>query len=199
MRRAAPGVSSVIRFRVSVHIRPSVVLRAGAPAPVRPDGFAHRPEKRPHPTPFDATGQRRASKKTPQDPPRALQPRPLLDRNAVIRLRRILHTQEKAAYTSYLLRLVPMEFLRRFLQHVLPSRFCKVRHYGLHHSSKRATIKLLQAAMSFALGRDLPKPPEIEPLPLMTCPRCEAVMTFERRYTPNQRLSFESASPRGPP
>jgi len=97
------------------------------------------------------------------------------------------------------LRLVPMEFLRRFLQHVLPSRFCKVRHYGLHHSSKRATIKLLQAAMSFALGRDLPKPPEIEPLPLMTCPLCEAVMTFERRYTPNQRLSFESTSPRGPP
>ena len=97
----------LFQFRVvikddSVHIRPSVVLRAGAPAPVRPDGFAHRPEKRPHPTPFDATGQRRASKKTPQDPPRALQPRPLLDRNAVIRLRRILHTQEKAAYTSYL-------------------------------------------------------------------------------------------------
>ena len=91
-----------VTSRRPVHIRPSVVLRAGAPAPVRPDGFAHRPEKRPHPTPFDATGQRRASKKTPQDPPRALQPRPLLDRNAVIRLRRILHTQEKAAYTSYL-------------------------------------------------------------------------------------------------
>jgi hypothetical protein len=30
-----------------------------------------------------------------------------------------------------------LEFMRRFLQHVLPSRFVRVRHYGLHHSSKR--------------------------------------------------------------
>ena len=28
-----------------------------------------------------------------------------------------------------------MEFIRRFLQHVLPSGFVKVRHYGLHHPS----------------------------------------------------------------
>ncbi len=97
------------------------------------------------------------------------------------------------------LRLEPMEFLRRFLQHVLPSRFCKVRHYGLHHSSRRGAVKLLQAALSFALGRELPKPPEIEQPPPVTCPRCESVMTFEQRYTGSQRLSFENASPRGPP
>ena len=97
------------------------------------------------------------------------------------------------------LRLDPMEFLRRFLQHVLPSRFCKVRHYGLHHSSKRKTIKLLQAAMSYAQGLDLPKPPEIEQPPPMTCPKCKSVMTFEKRYNNSQRLTFESASPRGPP
>jgi len=97
------------------------------------------------------------------------------------------------------LRLVPMEFLRRFLQHVLPSRFCKVRHYGLHHSSKRKTIKLLQAAMSFALGQDLPKPPEIEQPPPMICPKCKAVMTFEKRYNNSQRLKFERSLPRGPP
>jgi len=58
-----------------------------------------------------------------------------------------------------ILRLDPMEFLRHFLQHVLPSRFCKVHHYGLHHSSKRKTITLLQAAMSYAQGQYLPKPP----------------------------------------
>jgi hypothetical protein len=97
------------------------------------------------------------------------------------------------------LRLEPMEFLRRFLQHVLPSRFCKVRHYGLHHSSKRGTIKLLQAAMSFALGCDLPKPPEIEQPPPMSCPKCKSVMTFEKRYNRSQRLKYEMASPRGPP
>lgn len=30
-----------------------------------------------------------------------------------------------------------LEFMRRFLLHVLPARFVRVRHYGLHHSSKR--------------------------------------------------------------
>lgn len=97
------------------------------------------------------------------------------------------------------LRLEPMEFLRRFLQHVLPSRFCKVRHYGLHHSSKRATIKLLQAAMSFAQGRELQKPLEIELPPPMKCPKCAAIMMFEKRYSSIERLKFESAQPRGPP
>jgi len=96
------------------------------------------------------------------------------------------------------MRLEPMEFLRRFLQHVLPSRFCKVRHYGLHHSSKRATIKLLQAAMSFAQGADLPKQPDIEQS-VPACPKCEAAMTFEKRYTPRQRHRYEIAFPRGPP
>jgi len=97
------------------------------------------------------------------------------------------------------LRLEPMEFIRRFLQHVLPSRFCKVRHYGLHHSSKRATIKLLQAALSFAQGCELQKPPEIKPPPPMECPRCAAIMTFEKRYNSMERLKFERSQPRGPP
>jgi len=35
-----------------------------------------------------------------------------------------------------------LEFMRRFLQHVLPSRFVRVRHYGLHHSSKREAREL---------------------------------------------------------
>lgn len=97
------------------------------------------------------------------------------------------------------MRLEPMEFLRRFLQHVLPSRFCKVRHYGLHHSSRRKIIKLLQAAMSFAQGNDLPEPSDIGQPVSFACPKCEAVMTFEKRYTPRQRLKYEIAFPRGPP
>ena len=97
------------------------------------------------------------------------------------------------------MRLKPMEFLRRFLQHVLPSRFCKVRHYGLHHSSKRKTITLLQAAMSIALGCELTKPKACEPPAPITCPKCEAVMAFEKRFTKLQRLIVECAAPRGPP
>jgi len=97
------------------------------------------------------------------------------------------------------MRLEPMEFLRRFLQHVLPSRFCKVRHYALHHSSKRKTIKLLQAAMAIAQGNELPASADCDDPAPITCPKCEAAMEFEQRFTRLQRLAFERASPRGPP
>jgi len=40
--------------------------------------------------------------------------------------------------------LVPMEFIRRFLQHVLPDGFHKVRYYGLLSPSNRDTLNLLQ-------------------------------------------------------
>ena len=42
------------------------------------------------------------------------------------------------------LTLTPMDFIRRFLQHVLPHGFHKVRYYGLLSPSKRKTLKLLQ-------------------------------------------------------
>ena len=42
------------------------------------------------------------------------------------------------------MRLAAMEFLRRFLQHVLPKGFHKVRYFGLLHPSNKATLKRLQ-------------------------------------------------------
>ncbi len=51
------------------------------------------------------------------------------------------------------MRLEPQEFIRRFLQHVLPSGFRKIRYFGLHHSSKRPVLRSLQAAMSIRAGR----------------------------------------------
>jgi hypothetical protein len=55
-----------------------------------------------------------------------------------------------------------VEFLRRFLQHVLPSRFVRVRHYGLHHSSKRADRDLVRQLM----GKDEKEPTEAPKLDL---------------------------------
>jgi hypothetical protein len=45
---------------------------------------------------------------------------------------------------SRLMTLTAMEFIRRFLQHVLPDGFHKVRYYGLLSPSNRKTLKLLQ-------------------------------------------------------
>ena len=72
-----------------------------------------------------------------------------------------------------------VEFLRRFLQHVLPKGFVKIRHYGLLANRHRAA-KLAQAtALLAASGARQPVPPpspSIQPyvpaLPSAKCPVC---------------------------
>lgn len=46
------------------------------------------------------------------------------------------------------------EFISRFLAHVLPSRFVRIRHFGLHHGTCRT--KLQQARRLLGLPRQLP-------------------------------------------
>ncbi|OGV61195.1 MAG: hypothetical protein A3K19_10470 [Lentisphaerae bacterium RIFOXYB12_FULL_65_16] len=90
--------------------------------------------------------------------------------------------------------LTPLEFLRRFLQHVLPSRFVKVRHFGLHHPARRSTLRLMRAALYLKLKQPIPiPPPPPEPSPCL-CPQCRAPMIIAQRLAP---LRYTSA--RGPP
>ncbi len=99
------------------------------------------------------------------------------------------------------LRLASHEFIRRFLQHVLPSGFRKVRYVGLHHSSKRPVLRLLQAAMSLRAGLPLPTPmPAPEPI-VPACPNCQSPMRLKGRRHANERAAdFLPATPtRGPP
>lgn len=72
------------------------------------------------------------------------------------------------------------EFIRRFLQHVLPSGFVKVRHYGLYHPSRKRTLALVRAMLCLWRNQPIPVAPEPkEPLPPPLCPRCSTPM--ERR------------------
>jgi len=70
-----------------------------------------------------------------------------------------------------------MEFLRRFLQHVLPDGFMKVRHFGLLHAScaiPAATIRLMIAQAHPSDDQPTQRKP---PQPLATrCPTCGAPM-----------------------
>jgi len=52
-----------------------------------------------------------------------------------------------------------LEFMRRFLLHVLPARFVRIRHYGLHHSSKRGELEQCRALLG--LPQALPEAPEL--------------------------------------
>ncbi len=47
--------------------------------------------------------------------------------------------------------LAGVEFLRRFLDHVLPKRFQRIRHYGLHHSSQRKKLALVRRLLGLAV------------------------------------------------
>jgi Putative transposase/Transposase zinc-binding domain len=72
------------------------------------------------------------------------------------------------------------EFLRRFVQHVLPRGFVKVRHYGLlanRHRQERLEVcrRLLLAltvTMVLADAADESNPNRVDPAPRPCCPRC---------------------------
>ena len=96
----------------------------------------------------------------------------------------------------------PAEFMRRFLLHVLPDRFHKIRHFGLYASS--ATNGRLDVAASL-LGPPAPAPPEVtaetdgaedvvsEPIDIdqRHCPVCKHGLL--------QRVPLSFARPRSPP
>jgi len=93
--------------------------------------------------------------------------------------------------------IAPLEFLRRFVQHVLPPRFVKIRHYGLLASG--CVERKLELARRLLLGRGAspaqPKPSWYELLAALTgrdacrCPVCGD--TLDRRPL--------HPTPRGPP
>jgi hypothetical protein len=87
-----------------------------------------------------------------------------------------------------ILTLSPDEFIRRWLIHVLPKGFARVRHYGFMSAAAVATRKVIR----LHLGAD-PDPQPILPEPLPhTCPCCGGNLTFLREIAPIRLM-------RGPP
>jgi len=89
--------------------------------------------------------------------------------------------------------LAPAEFIRRFLIHVLPAGFHRIRHYGLFANTARAA-NLAKARALLDAPAPAPAPvavtnPDRAPMkPAITCPCCGGRMTlveiFERGATP---------------
>lgn len=88
------------------------------------------------------------------------------------------------------LTLPAVEFIRRFVWHVLPEGFTRIRHYGLHHSSARKA-KLPQARQHLGLEPAVPQAHKLELKAwlkeilgadeLDRCPSCGQVNTMFRR------------------
>ena len=81
------------------------------------------------------------------------------------------------------------EFLHRFLQHVLPKNFVKVRYYGFFAATQRARLLSLRQQLSPSTA-SIPSQstqPESNPTPsLLThhCPLCGQPMLFQRTLPP---------------
>jgi len=94
------------------------------------------------------------------------------------------------------MRLHPHEFIRRFLMHVLPKGFHRIRHYGLFANANRAkNIATARALLHIVPPADPQEQPDIRSDALRVlpcpCPRCGARMivieVFARGCEPSCR------------
>jgi hypothetical protein len=110
--------------------------------------------------------------------------------------------RERKTGRSRTCRLSGHEFMRRFLQHVLPRGFHKVRYFGLWHPAQRHNAarvrQMLQLQAPSRLGPPpdgvVPPavPPAAEPTPSiepLTCPHCEGRLVFIRTLSPRQAMA----------
>jgi len=83
------------------------------------------------------------------------------------------------------------QFISRFLQHVLPKGFQKVRSYGLYHPKSRGKLEgvkeqLQPQASTPATQVTTPKPPTAKPPVRFYCPCCKVEMIKIGKITPKR-------------
>jgi predicted DNA-binding protein (MmcQ/YjbR family) len=72
-----------------------------------------------------------------------------------------------------------MEFIRRFLQHVLPTGFMKVRHYGFMSPTSSVKLDEIRNLIELSYGFEIEEAAvEITPAPYMACPHCGGILKF---------------------
>ncbi len=92
---------------------------------------------------------------------------------------------------SRILALEVMEFIRRFLQHVLPSGFMKIRYYGFMNPNCAVSLDRIRALIEVSYGFtvDLPKS-DVEPRRPNTCPSCGGLLRLRSVLLPSRALRW---------
>ncbi len=107
----------------------------------------------------------------------------LVDGQVIFRWRDSAHHNEQKLMT------LPLdEFLRRFLLHLLPKGFVRIRHFGILANRRRSTLlPLCFAALGTVVSQTEPEPsnPQ-ESDPLWLCPKCGGPMVVIERLTAAQ-------------
>jgi hypothetical protein len=101
------------------------------------------------------------------------------DRTVLIRYRKP-HSER-----SRILPLDVIEFIRRFLQHVLPTGFMKIRYYGFMNPNCAVPLDRIRGLieLSYAFAVDLPVP-DVEPRRPNTCPSCGGLLKLRSVLPP---------------
>ncbi|MBI3262740.1 MAG: transposase [Acidobacteria bacterium] len=100
----------------------------------------------------------------------------LKDRTVTFTYRKVGSARPRTAHLDV------MEFLRRFLQHVLPDGFMKVRHFGFLHASCAVPLATIRLMMMQGHPSDGQPPPRTPPPPRAArCPTCGAPMRLVMR------------------
>jgi len=89
------------------------------------------------------------------------------------------------------------EFMHRFLQHVLPTGFMKVRYFGFVSPSFAMPLDELKARVELAQGFALQEPAaQIQARPALCCRLCGGRLRYQRTILPPRvRLPIAQASP----
>jgi hypothetical protein len=87
-----------------------------------------------------------------------------------------------------------MEFLRRFLQHVLPEGFVKVRHFGMLHASCAVPLATIRRLIGQSHpGEGQPQPRQPPPPRVARCPTCSAPLRLVMRVWTSPRALVDTS------
>ena len=91
------------------------------------------------------------------------------------------------------------EFMRRFLLHVLPEGFHRIRHYGLLANAQRthslAQARQLLHGVPTATQPQSPETPADNPQPTFVCPHCHAAMIIIQTFARGESIRAPPALP----
>jgi hypothetical protein len=95
---------------------------------------------------------------------------------------------------SHRLRTLPlevMEFIRRFLQHVLPTGFMKVRYYGFMNPNCAVPLDRVSTLIELSYGFNVALPnTDLEPWQPITCPACGGPLRLRSLWLPSRVLMW---------
>jgi len=82
-----------------------------------------------------------------------------------------------------------MEFIRRFLQHVLPTGFMKVRYFGFMNPNCKVDLETIRGLIELSYGFTVAQPEiEIEPWQPPACPHCGGALKLRTILLPGGTL-----------